>query len=953
MITLSLLGSPQIHVDGNAVPFTVAKGYALLAYLALSETPQSRTFLMNLLWAKSDPVAGRKNLRNHLSLIRKALGEEALVIEDDLVCLSNEVTTDVLQFASGLTTQLQQAHIDPDRTASLIAHWRGPLLDTLRLHDAPDFELWLLAERERLEQLYRQGLLRLAQVYHTAERWADLVTTTQTARKHDDTDEVMARLLMESYTRLGQKSQALKVYEQIGKVLRRELNVEPQPETVALYKAILQDTLDVASQPNMSPAANTVETTDMGKLPPLVGRTAELATLRQCYEKVLQRQMQVVLLAGTLGIGKTSLWQTWAAQVIAQQQSSGPILLETVCLNTTQPLSFGPIIRLLNREMVRSQLPRLASGWRRLLTRLHPDLSTESSISPPSSPLSPSPSPSIPSDFITEQVLTQSFEALTQLLRILPFRPLLFFIDDLHWVDQTTLDWLTYLMDRMKNEQLLLVAAYQPEETPMHLNQTLSHWHRIGQLTRVDVPSLTLDDATELVNALAVDVDDVAHMHRQSGGNPYIFKQLLQTSEQDLPLDLTQMMITRIAQLPNDAQQLLQAAAVLEPGIHFELLQQLSKCSEEETVDGVDILLDANMLREEGQAYAFVQPFLAHVIHQQLSHTRRRFLHRRAAEMLEMIYAEELDRVTVQLIRHHAEAQQLDRAAHYAEMAGHHAFAIGAMHEAKRFLAQAIEYEETPARLFELGRVLTYLSGQLTQGRQMMQEGYAQMLADGNKFAAGAAAVKLTFSYFYAGTNQDVMTWAERAQAHFEENPAIEDERYPEMACGLYFALGISCLRTERFDQAETHLQQAIAFSTAHNLTVLPAILSWGGLSRVYVERCDYEQAYEAGQQAVAGAQAANNLYHHVIGYSHLARVAYLSGKLEVAEAHVTEALALAEAYVIQRPMQYILRTHGDIALAQNKPAVAKAWFQQALTEAQTYENQDLIAEVQMKLADC
>ena len=141
-INLSILGPIQVRRSGRPVTLKAAKARALLAYLAITGGFRSRPQLMERRWSNSDVRAARKNLRNHLSLIRRALEDEALLVEADTVGLSEKISTDVSRFEMGLEAHLRNRETSAAELQRLLELWRGPLLENLRLSEAADFELW-------------------------------------------------------------------------------------------------------------------------------------------------------------------------------------------------------------------------------------------------------------------------------------------------------------------------------------------------------------------------------------------------------------------------------------------------------------------------------------------------------------------------------------------------------------------------------------------------------------------------------------------------------------------------------------------------------------------------------------------------------------------------------------------------------------------------------------------
>src|SRR4029077_12284569 len=101
---------------------------------------------------------------------------------------------------------------------------------------------------------------------------------------------------------------------------------------------------------------------------------------------------------------------------------------------------------------------------------------------------------------------------------------------------------------------------------------------------------------------------------------------------------------------------------------------------------------------ERNGEYGFSHPLIATVVRTGLSGARRAFLHRRAAEALEVAHAGHLPVIAGRLGEHYAEANDASRAAHYFTMAAEHAVALGALNEAIAAYRRAIALEPTPGR---------------------------------------------------------------------------------------------------------------------------------------------------------------------------------------------------------------------------------------------------------------
>jgi predicted ATPase len=511
---------------------------------------------------------------------------------------------------------------------------------------------------------------------------------------------------------------------------------------------------------------------------------------------------RVVLLTGELGIGKSRLWQEWSSRL-----PNGFTVLETRCLDTTQALPFAPLTGLFGQVACVDSLTRpnspIAPVWLTELARLIPELRQRL-------PHLPAP-PHLP----TEEEHRRLYEAFTQILRAMNHRPQLLFIDDLHWIDQSSLDWLVYLIDRMRDEPLLLVGPYRPGDASRQLSQVTAGWARQGLLHRLPLSPLSIKETTDLLSALGSPLHRAEDLQNRSAGNPYFLLELNQAEPGDTPPALAELLRARLDRLPDTARQVLQAAAVLETSFDFNVLRRTSGRGEEETLNAVDDLLTSAVLREDNSGYQFAHPLVPEVVRRHLSLARRSFLHRRAAEALEANYANRLETVAAQLAHHFAQAGRPAPAARYAEMAGDRAQQLTALSEAITFFQQALTLEPTPTRRLKLGHALI-LHGELERGRSELWRSAEASREAGDAQGMAQAYLALALSHMTSGQGELVMRWAEAARDSLGQqlSPEIRARSHHLLAAG-------GMLAGRSLAEAEAHLQEAIRLATENDLPVL------------------------------------------------------------------------------------------------------------------------------------
>ncbi|MER8872528.1 alpha/beta fold hydrolase [Mesorhizobium sp. M0814] len=248
---LCLLGGFDFAGDAAAVPAFSRKARAMMAYLALqSGNSQSREKLATLLWGGNTESQARMNLRQALSVIRKAMrftdGGKFLTDGGSITLNLDDLDFDVARFeelAAGPT---------PEQLEQALVVYRGDLLDGFDLKEEA-FEDWLRVERERLRTVASTVLEKLVAHYSATNSLASCVRAATRLLVLEPLREDIHRALMEIYARQGRPNMALKQYAQCREVLRKHLQLEPEKETRELYDK-LRASRSVPSKQNPTPS---------------------------------------------------------------------------------------------------------------------------------------------------------------------------------------------------------------------------------------------------------------------------------------------------------------------------------------------------------------------------------------------------------------------------------------------------------------------------------------------------------------------------------------------------------------------------------------------------------------------------------------------------------------------------------------------------------------------------
>jgi TolB-like protein len=227
--TLALLGRVRLVGPDGPVDLPNKKLAGLLAYLACTAPrPQPRERLSSLLWGSHFDAQAKQNLRQALFRLRKVLGQGALQSDGEGVSLgADSVACDVRRFDELIRDGTR------DALSAAADLYRGPLLDDVAVSEEAWTE-WLAAERQRLEDAALGALMRLGELELAAGRPEPALKAAQRAVAINSLREDAHRMIVQALAASGRRAEALKHYDDLVSLLKRELNTEPDAATKAL-----------------------------------------------------------------------------------------------------------------------------------------------------------------------------------------------------------------------------------------------------------------------------------------------------------------------------------------------------------------------------------------------------------------------------------------------------------------------------------------------------------------------------------------------------------------------------------------------------------------------------------------------------------------------------------------------------------------------------------------------
>jgi DNA-binding CsgD family transcriptional regulator/tetratricopeptide (TPR) repeat protein len=439
--------------------------------------------------------------------------------------------------------------------------------------------------------------------------------------------------------------------------------------------------------------------------PELIGRAAALASLEELLDHLASGRGRTVLIAGEAGIGKSRLVAELAARAGTRLVAAGcpPLTLHGQCFEHDRVLPYAPLLDLLRAyvtacppDRVRDELGRLAPDLLPLLPEL--------AVALPDTMPSPLADP--------EAHRRRLFFGLVQwVARLAAEQPLLLVIEDIHWSDDTSLDFLLTLARRIVALPVLLLLPYRDDETHPGLAHCLAGLDRERLAEEVNLSRLGRTETAAMLAALLgrrAGDDLVDAVHGLTDGNPFFVEEVLRSlaagprlaavdppaspTDLRLPRSVQDAVQGRLARLSPAARQLLESAAVAGRRFDLRVLEALTDHGEATLLTLLKEMLAAHLVVEESaDLYSFRHALTRQAVYNGLLARERRALHGRIAEAIEQIHSGMLEPHLADLCHHYSAAERWEPALRYARQAGDQAQAMHAPRTAIGHYTRALE----------------------------------------------------------------------------------------------------------------------------------------------------------------------------------------------------------------------------------------------------------------------
>jgi DNA-binding SARP family transcriptional activator len=672
-LRVDLFGGFNVRVDGRSIArLPSARQQQLITFLVLHgrANPIPRQRVSGTLWPESTDVQAQTNLRRELHHLREAWPRlEALIASESRTLAWGDhasAMVDVVAFERAADRGLEGDRAALQEAATL---YQGDLL--------PDCQdEWIQPDRERLQQRAREVLGRLVTSLEQDRSFGEAIERGRQLLRLDPLDEQAWCALMRCHARQGDRATALHLYQECAALLKKELGVQPSAATRITYREILDlDPSELASQP---PARTAVY--------PLVGRQTEWRSMVDTWQAAAGGHMRLLVVRGEAGIGKSRL----AEELTGWAGVNGVAAASARCYAGEARLAYAPIADWLKSDVLRAALTRLEPAWMTDVARLSPSL------------LAGRPDVAAPEGQLESWQRLRFFEALTQAFR--SAAPIVLVLDDLQWADGDTIEWLHYFVRSATDAKCLVVGTVRAEEEHdnqplVRLLRQLEHDHL---LTVISLGPLDRTATAQLAGQVAghpLDETMLARTFRETEGHPLFiiergrmeWTSQSTATDHETPSQVQAVVAARLALLSDDARAAAEVAASIGRDFSFDILAQASDLEEDALVRALDELWRRHIVRVQADdRWDFSHDRIREVAYSGIGPARRRLIHRRIAQGMEILFADRLDDASASIAAHLDRGGQSARALPFIERAAAVAERLSAVEEAIRCLTYAL-----------------------------------------------------------------------------------------------------------------------------------------------------------------------------------------------------------------------------------------------------------------------
>jgi len=484
-------------------------------------------------------------------------------------------------------------------------------------------------------------------------------------------------------------------FESLGKI-----EVKGKQEPQETYKLIKVGEIDTRIRASVAKG-----------LTRFIGRKDSMGALMEAYDRAENGTGQVVGIVGEAGVGKSRFLLEMRNRI----PPGGYTYLEGRCIHFGGSMAYLPILNILRDFFeIKEEDGEIIVNKKMEEKILDLDEKIKGVLPPFQGLLSLKMDDEAFTKLEPKEKRERIFEALRDLMiRVSQEKPLVLAVEDLHWIDKTSEEFLDYLIGWMANTPILLILLYRPEYT--------HQWGSKSYYTKIGLDQLGTASSSELVQAMLEEGEVAAELKElilnRAAGNPLFMEEFThsllengtiqkkdqqfvlgtKTSDIRVPDTIQAIIAARMDRLEDNLKRTMQVASVIGRDFAFRILQTITEMREELksnllNLQGLEFIYEKTLFPE--LEYIFKHALTQEVAYNSLLLARRKETHEKIGNAIEELFPSRLEEFYEVLAHHFEKADVPEKALDYLYQAGNRAVQLSANTEAIEFFRRGLKLLE-------------------------------------------------------------------------------------------------------------------------------------------------------------------------------------------------------------------------------------------------------------------
>ena len=647
-------------------------------------------------------------------------------------------------------------------------------------------------------------------------------------------------------------------------------------------------------------------------LTPFVGRDQDLDLLLEGFERARAGNGQAFSIVAEAGGGKSRLLYEFRKAVSNENAN----FLEGKCLSYSRSIAYQPIIDILQSIFNIAENDdegEIKTKAAMALEKLEIDAASAQPYLLELLSVKDSGIDAIPMS--TEARKDRTIEALKQVvLRYAAQRPLILAIEDLHWIDQSSEDFLEHLLQYVGNEKLILIFNYRPKY--------VCAWSKESCHCRIQLNRLSRQDSLQMVYHILGTRALEATLERLSlektEGIPFFIEEFVRSlkdlrlaekkaeryclvkdfQEMTVPSTIQDIIMARVDALPKDAKDILQTGSVIEREFSFTLIKQVTNIAEQDLLSHLAVLKDNDLLYERGvlpeSSYIFKHALTRKVLYDSILTRKRQNLHEIIGNAIEVLFKDNPEKHYGVLTEHFIASGNYKKGALYSRLAERHA-------EKAASLADAMDYAQKRidclAKLPPTDNVQKeIIDARTILGLYAVQSGFH---TQANEAVAPIVEMAKKMNYqrrlpqIYSIVGSYKYIVEEDFPAAFKnlEEALVISGKSNDMVSSLFSNFWLAIVRSVNceFEQAHINMTRALEINRAANSNWGVSIIKSNFSFFIHYFKGNIEDSFQISKEALEGADESGDIFSKAMASVCHGFSCYGRGFFEEAVSYLTE----------------------------------------------------------------